>query len=105
MLLALFNLFWDNEHVPISWREDLIVSLFMKVDMEDAGNYRGITLLNLVGKLYSRIINNRLLKYLELNNKLHEGQGGFRIGRSCIDNIFSLSELIQGRMREGKSRC
>ena len=25
------------------------------------------------------------------------------MGRSCIDNIFSLRELIQGRIREGKS--
>ena len=33
---------------------------------------------------------------------MHEGQGGFRVGRSCIDNIFSLIELIQGRMKEGK---
>ena len=59
--------------------------------------------MNVVGKLYSRVINNRLLKHLELNHLLHEGQGGFRMGKSCIDNIFSLSELIQGRIREGKS--
>ena len=103
MLLALFNLVWNSEYGPSYWREGLIVSLFKKGDREDPGNYRGITLLNVVGKLYSRVINNRLLKHLELNHLLHEGQGGFRIGRSCIDNIFSLSELIQGRIREGKS--
>ena len=102
MLLTLFNLVWNNEYVPTYWREGLIVSLFKKGDREDPGNYRGITLLSVIGKLYSRVINNRLLKYLELNNKLHEGQGGFRIGRSCIDNIFSLNELIQGRIKEGK---
>ena len=80
----------------------LIVSLFKKGDREEPGNYRGITLLNLVGKLYSRIINNRLLKYLESTHNLHEGQGGFRIGRSCVDNIFALNELIQGRLKENK---
>ena len=103
MLLALFNIVWDSEYAPSYWREGLIVSLFKKGDREDPGNYRGITLLNVVGKLYSRVINNRLLKHLELNYLLHEGQGGFRMGRFCIDNIFSLSELIQGRIREGKS--
>ena len=56
----------------------------------------------MVDKLYRRVINNRLLKQLELNNMLHEGQGGFRLGRSCIDNIFSLNELIQGLIGEGK---
>ena len=58
--------------------------------------------MNAVGKLYSRVINNRLLKHIELNYMLHEGQGGFRLGRLCIDNIFSLNELIQGRIKEGK---
>ena len=103
MLLELFNLVWDGEYTPIYWREGLIVSLFKKGDREDPGNYRGITLLNVVGKLYSWVMNNRLLKHLELNHLLHEGQGGFRMGRSSIDNIFSLSELIQGRIREGNS--
>ena len=88
MLLTLFNLAWDKECVPNFWREGLIVSLFKKGDRQDPGNYRGITLLNVVGKLYSRVINNRLLKHLESNHLLHEGQGGFRLGRSCIDNIF-----------------
>ena len=59
--------------------------------------------MNVVGKLYSRVINNCLLKHLELSRLLHEGQVGFILGRSCIDNIFPLNDLIQGRIREGKS--
>ena len=36
-----------------------------------------MTLLCLVGRLlYSRIVSNHFLKCLELNDKLHEGQGG-----------------------------
>ena len=68
-------------------REGLIFSLFKKDNREDPGKYRGKTLLSVIGKLYTRVINNYLVKYLELNNKLNEGQGCFRIGRSCI-NIF-----------------
>ena len=64
-LLILFNLVWDNEFTPAYWREGLIVSLFKKGDREDPGDYIGITLLNIIGKLYSRVIDNRLLKYLE----------------------------------------
>ena len=47
---------------PIYWREGLIVSLFKKEDGEDPGNYRGITLLRVTGKLYNRAINNYLFK-------------------------------------------
>ena len=57
----------------------------------------------MVGKLYSRVINNNLLKHIELNHMFHEGQGGFQLGRSCIDNIFSLNELIQGSIKRVNS--
>ena len=103
MLLIQFNLARDNEFGPTYWREGQIVSLFKNGVREEPGNYRGITLLNVVAKLYSRVINNRLLKYLESKHRLHEGQGSFKLGRSCIDNISSLNQLIQGRMKEGKS--
>ena len=36
------------------------------------------------------------------NSVLHEGQAGFRAKRSCVDNIYVLSEIVQGRLREGK---
>ena len=77
ILLTWFNLVWNNEYVRSYCREGLIVSLFKKGNREDSGNYRGTTLLNLVGELYNRIINTPLLRCLELNDKLHEGQGGF----------------------------
>ena len=104
-LLMLFSLFQDNERAPSQQREGSIVSLFNKGDRQDPGNQKGITLLNEVGKLYSRVINNHLLKHIELNHILHERQGGFRLGRCCIDNIFSLNELIQGCIKKGKSTC
>ena len=91
MLLELFDLVWSNETVPGHWRVGLIVSLFKKGNKQDPGKYRDITSLNVVGKLYSRILNNSLLKLLETNDELHEGRGGFRRGRSCMDNIFCLT--------------
>ena len=80
----------------------MIVSLFKKVNREDPGNYRGITLLNVVGKLFNKVLNYRLLQWLEEHNKLSESQAGFRFDRSCVDNIFILNEVIQGRLQEGK---
>ena len=78
-------------HLVTGGRAYIIVSLLKKGDREDPGNYTEITLLNVVGKLYIRVSNNRLLKYLESERKLHEGQGGFRLDRSCIDNNSSLN--------------
>ena len=102
MLGKLYALTWKEECVPMKWREGLIVSLFKKGDKEDPGNYRGITLLSVVGKVFCKILNDRLVQYLDKSSKIHEGQAGFRAGRCCIDNIFTLNELIQGRLKEGK---
>ena len=85
-----------------SREQQVTVRLYKKGDAEDPGNYRGITLLNVVGKLFCKILNNRLVSRLEAERALHEGQAGFREKRSCVDITFTLNEIVQGRMREGK---
>ena len=90
MIHKLFEVVWSEELVPPKWREGLIVNLFKKGDKDDPGNYRGI------GKVICKIV---LVRHLESGGVLHKGQAGFR---SCVDNIYVLSELVQGRLREGK---
>ena len=51
LLEQLFSVVWHEETVPRQWREGLIVNLFKNGDREDPGNYRGITLLSVVGKV------------------------------------------------------
>ena len=82
--------------------EGLIVNIFKKGDREDPANYRGITLLSVVGKVFCKILNNRLVQCLDKEGVLLEGQAGFRINRSCMDNVYTLNEIVQGRSREDK---
>ena len=65
-------------------------------------NYRGITLLSVVGKVFCKILKNRLVQCLDKEGVLHEGKAGFRINRSCMDNVYTLNEIVQGRLREDK---
>ena len=58
-------------------------------------NYRFITLINCIAKLFTFILNNRLQKYVELFNLIPEFQSGFRKCRGCVDNIFILNSIIQ----------
>ena len=53
------------EVVPRQWKEGLIVNLFKKGDREDPGNYRGINLLSVVGKVFCKVLNNRLVQCLD----------------------------------------
>ena len=78
-----------------------IVNIFKKGDGEDPANYRGIiTLLSVVGKVLCKILNNRLVQCLDKEGALHEGHAGFRINRSCMDNVYTLNEIVQGRLRK-----
>ena len=42
------------------------------------------------------------MQCLDKEGALHEGQAGFRINRSCMDNVYTLNEIVQGRLREDK---
>ena len=49
-----------------------------------------------------KILNNRLVQCLDKGGALHEGQAGFRVNRSCMDNVYTLNEIVQSRFREDK---
>ena len=34
---------------------------------------------------------------MDKGGALHEGQAGFRVNRSCMDNAYTLNEIVQGR--------
>lgn len=65
----------------------MICLLYKKGDKNDVGNYRGISLLNVFGKICTKVLNWRLLSYVELN-MFYEEQAGYCSGYSTIDNIF-----------------
>ena len=57
-------------------------------------NYRGVSLLSTVSKLFSGILNNRLVAFLDSENLLVDEQNGFRKSRACIDHIFILTTIM-----------
>ena len=68
-----------------------------KGDRSDCNNYRGISLLIVIGKAFARVVLNGLQMLAE--RVYPEAQCGFRAGRSTIDMIFSLRQL-QEKCRE-----
>ena len=93
-LVKLFNICLERGFFPDSWSEGHIIPLFKSGDKSEPNNYRGITLLSTLGKLFSRTLNNRLVKWAESYNVYIEAQAGFRKGMSTVDNIFVLNGLI-----------
>ena len=64
-LHTLFNKIFDLEYFPESWSEVYIVPLHKKGSLDDVSNFRGITLLSTLEKLFTHILNNRLTSWAE----------------------------------------
>ena len=78
------------------------MSLHKKGDINQDENYRGITLLSILGKLFSRILNNQLTDWAEEYHIYVKAQAGFRKNMGTIDNIFVLHGVINHMLNENK---
>ena len=72
-------------------------------DSRDPLCYRGIALAAVSYKLYCNILNDRLTQWVDDNNKLAEEQNGFRQQRSTIDQLSTLTNVIDVRKKLRKS--
>ena len=92
---ALFNkMFASQGDFPHCMTTGIIVSVYKSGDDQDPGNYRGITLGSVLGKLYAALIDKRLSSWTEANDLRARGQAGFRADHRTTDNVFILQTLI-----------
>ena len=101
-LLTFLNELFSNGSYPKEWCKGVIIPLFKKGNPEDPGNYRGITLLSCVSKIYTYILNARLTKWVEINNKISDCQAGFRKDYRTTDHIFTLYAIVQRQLLNKK---
>nr|VZI33279.1 unnamed protein product [Spirometra erinaceieuropaei] len=92
-LTALFQEMWRQGEVPPDFKDATIVHLYKrKGNRQVCDNHRGISLLNIAGKIFARILLNRLNNHLE-QGLLPESQCGFRRHRGTTDMIFAARQL------------
>ena len=93
LLLDLIDTAWRESKVPRDWVNAVLVPIPKKGDLHNCDNWRGIALLDVVGKVMARILQARLQELAE--EVLPEAQCGFRKGRSCSDMIFTVRQIIE----------
>jgi hypothetical protein len=91
---------FEKEEVPSDWMKGIIVPIFKSGNKLNPLNYRGITLLNVVSKVYASVLTRRLSNWAESNGMLVEEQAGFRPKRSVGENIFILTECINSGLEK-----
>ena len=97
LLAPLFSKVYNHlllsEKFPKPWSFGYIVALFKKGDYYDPSNYRGLTLSSCIGKLLTKILNNRLVKYLEQQHIITSNQIGFKPKQRTSDHILVLKTI------------
>ena len=102
LLLTIFNVLLQMQYFPDYWTIGTISPIFKKGDKSEVNNYRGITVLSCIGKLFTKLLNDRLTQWIESEHILTEAQFGFRKGRGTTDSIFALQGLIDILFSQGK---
>ena len=91
-----FNLVFDSGLVPDDWLLGIIKPIYKgKGDRSQPENYRPITLLSCLGKLFTSIICDRLNTFANEIHLINEAQTGFRKGYCTSDNIFVIDFLCK----------
>ncbi len=98
LLVSLFDLSISSRIFPDNWKMAKVCPLFKSGSIDDASNFRPISIIPTIGKLLERLVHIQSIKFLEFYYILLEAQSGFRAGHSTclvdfIDNI--IKELIR----------
>ena len=101
-LHKLFNVLLNKGYFPSLWTEGYIVPIHKKGNTNNVDNCRGITLLSTLGKLFTRVLNSRLMDWAESYHVYIEAQAGFRAEMGTSDNVFVLHGLITHLLNQDK---
>ena len=101
-LVELLVAVWDSEVVPVDWVNAQMVPIPKKGNLAECDNWRGIALLDVLGKVVARIIQSRLSS--SMDSVLPDSQCGFRKNRGCMDMVFAARQIVE-KSFEHKQKC
>ncbi len=82
-----------------------VIPIFKEGDKLLVSNYRPISLLSNINKIFEKLVYSRLYSFLELHNCIYELQFGFRARHSTQHALASLTELVRLARDEGSFTC
>ena len=94
-ICMLYNVVFATSY-QIAWSVAKLIMLFKKGARLDCNNYRGISIINAIAKIYDYVLNNRLLLWYNVCRE----QAGAQSQRGCIEHIVTLRLIIDVFLRE-----
>ena len=103
ILLKILNKHWDSGTFPESWKEALLLPIPKPgKDAQNPNNFRPIALTSCLCKTFERMVNERLIYYLEKMKLLSKYQAGFRSERSTLDQLVRLDTFVKDAFANGE---
>ena len=93
-LIILFGNSIESSCYPDIWKRSNIIPVHKKNDKQLVNNYRPISLLPIFGKIFEKIIFNKIYNFLLEENLLNSNQSGFRPSDSCINQLLTITHEI-----------
>ncbi|XP_071577594.1 uncharacterized protein [Temnothorax nylanderi] len=95
---------WRGEGWPEHWKEGEIVPIVKKGEGRKVKDYRGITIMSSMYKIYMAVLAERIRKEVETKKLIPDNQAGFRKGMGTMDQIFALNYLINRQLGNEKGK-
>ena len=104
-IVSLFNASLRLRKVPDEWRKSIIKPIFKggRKDRRDPSSYRPIALTSCVARTMEKVLNARILEYLQKNSLLYEHQSGFQRNHSTISQLCFLAHQWTTALDGGKN--
>ncbi|CAI5793987.1 Hypothetical predicted protein, partial [Podarcis lilfordi] len=103
-LVPLFNSIYHSALVPKSWNNSIVVPIFKKGDRNCQENYRPISLLPCISKIYAKSLLIKLEEWMLTKGLPGKEQAGFKAGASTLDQCLVLSHLVDKYVMRNKRK-
>lgn len=100
-LTHIFNTCFTQGIFPKSLKKSVIHPIFKKGDRNQIDNYRPISILPSLSKILEKLMNGRLVRFLEDNQLISNNQYGFRTGKSAETAVQDLVNFVVENLDKG----
>ena len=100
-LAHIINLSLIQGVVPDDLKSARVVPIFKKNDKTSVGNYRPVSILSILSKIYEKVVYDQVESYFKANKLLYKFQSGFRSGFSTDTCLIHLTDFIRMEMDKG----
>jgi len=106
-ITTLFNSIIKHEYIPDAWKTSIIIPIYKGKgkSKNDPNNYRPISLIPVLCKLFERVMLNRLQEHMRSRPQRFPAvqQQGFQEGLSCVTTSFNLQETVHHTIEKGSN--